>query len=306
MHKEFTNNHIIIEYSDQLPFNIPKTIAQNIEESRYKIGTVKRQSHVYAGLEWVIPTAIAIYLTRPFFDEFFRLSAKSAFNYLHDKMSVRKEEEAIIEWLKEEITKAKSIRFEIISSSPEKVNKSDTQSKSISVLIPLRNGNRVKLLFDEAQNEETWRKAIDKLFLVLKEHYKNFPNDSLNEKITQLRDKRQFLYSTYNEKNNDWDLYDLNKIALKSRFDKIQSVTNNSRNLIRKNNLKSALSLLLKTTELGDFRDRIINLESRLNQLAEDENMGILTHEEKTITKNKVLKSFTDLLTKIDHEFDYK
>ncbi|HRE79260.1 MAG TPA: hypothetical protein PLL09_15695 [Flavobacterium sp.] len=160
----------------------------------YKI----KEMRVFAALEWTIPTAIVVYILKPYFDAFLKEAGKQHFDVLSKS-------------LKSLINKGKEMNVKLITSSetPEKLSKNYNQSLAISVLFETKKGKIIKLLFDNDLEKEDWDYAIDQMMEYVVENYENESTSKLCDVIKDFNKERAYkIYAIIDKKTKLLNIYD--------------------------------------------------------------------------------------------------
>jgi hypothetical protein len=169
-------DHIELDFPETIPDFIVDKVVEDLKVKGLNIKINKRPAlGTMAAIEWVIPTAIAAYIFKSYFDGFLKEAGKDHFNTLKS-------------WLKSFVDKGRLIKTHTVyaTKSSNKKAKSNTQSRSVSLLIQTKNEKIIKLLFDNDLNKEDWDNAIDQLLDFAIENYEIFPNDKLSTVINHI------------------------------------------------------------------------------------------------------------------------
>lgn len=184
--------------------NCPKEIiTDTIDDLKTDGLSIEVQEYIpspFAAMEWIIPTAIAAYIGKPYFDGFLKEAGQDHYQILKN-------------WFKKLANNTRALKvFTITSSgSEDKITDGYSQSKAISLLIQTKSDRTVKLLLDRNLTKEDWDDAIDQLFDYVMENYENLPNDRLTERIIGLKqDKRFHIYGIIDKETKQLMFYDDN------------------------------------------------------------------------------------------------
>ena len=196
-------NKVIVHIGIDFPDNAPNTFIEKVTENLTAPGLVIKVNKrppmgVMASLEWTIPTAIAAYLLKPYFDGFLKEAGKDHYIILKN-------------WCKSFIENGRSIKIHkiIASQSTNKHVGQDIQSRAVSLLLQTKNGKIIKLLFDNDLSKEDWENAIEQFFDFAIDNYDKFPNDKLTHAIIGLEeDTRLNIYAIINRKTKQLQFYD--------------------------------------------------------------------------------------------------
>jgi len=159
---------------------------------------LKRGNEAYNGFEWIIPTAFAAYILKPYFDSFLLEAGKDHYKIL--KAS-----------LKKLIEKGKIFKSAAISAtqSPDKLSQKYSQSLTVSLEFQTINNRHVKLLFDDNLDINDWNNAVEQILELLAENYESFPNDRLTIEINTLNTKHhRIIYSIINPETKKLEFKD--------------------------------------------------------------------------------------------------
>lgn len=200
--------HILLEVPESFPENLAATL-QEIEHDRLKAYCVRRPSQPWAGLEWAIPGLIVAYLAKPYFEGFLQEMGKDHY-------------EKVKSWLKELLKRSRNISVTTLSSAENKVNLNNTQSKAISIYIDTKNGQQIKLLFDEELNLSIWQNSLDEILSLVLNNHQSYPHDDLTKMLEGLKtDSRYTIYAFLDKSTKKWRFIDdTGLLNIQREFDK--------------------------------------------------------------------------------------
>lgn len=198
-----TNIHLGLEINDQLigQFDFDGLLTPLRGEINCK--TLVRPTVAYEALEWTIPSLIAAYLLKPYFETLLTEAAKEHYPVLKDVISkllkLGKENDATLIAAKQ---------------SSNKVNSSNTQSGFISFHMELKDGKYLKLLYDKNIPHSTWVESTEKMIELVKNHHQYYPDDLLTRRLKKLAySSNSEFYCIYNPAPEEWDLLDLQSLV---------------------------------------------------------------------------------------------
>lgn len=192
-----------------LPDNFPEELISKFKEELYhpELAIGIRKIHLggpYNSMEWAIPTAIGVYILKPYFESFLSEAGKDHY-------------EVLKKWIKKTAENSRQIKVTTLaaSSSTDKLDSGNTQSKSFSIqIISKRGTHKIKFLFDENLSQQSWDNAIDKLFVLMKEHYSQDDGDLIT--INLLKDNLDAnVWAIISSDDDEWKFLDFRKIAEK-------------------------------------------------------------------------------------------
>jgi len=190
--------HIIFECSDYFTDEAIEFSTKEVRYSGLDLLVNKREARPFMSMEWAIPTAIVVYILKPYFESFLKEAGKDHYNILKT-------------WLKKTVVSGKQIKTTIVraTQSTQKVESGYTQSLSISVLVQTRNDKIIKFLFDERLTDEEWEHAVAMMLDLSEQHYNTYPNDHLTKQLDVLsQHKRTTYYATIDQQLQQWIITD--------------------------------------------------------------------------------------------------
>jgi len=143
--------HLIISYIDTLPFESFGRFRADVETPRLKVLLEPRRQEIYAGLEWLVPTAVVAYIAKSYFESFLKEMGKD--HYVLFK--------GAIERLGKKFLGKDAPRIGIIHTKGKIDEENKKYSFAFSVVAEVEARVRVKLLFDVSLSEGDYAYALD-------------------------------------------------------------------------------------------------------------------------------------------------
>ena len=185
---------ILISYTSDLPYSIVSEFVEEAEGTGINVIAEERESGPHAGIEWMLPTAVVVYLVKPYFEEILKEAAKDHYPMLKQGL-------------------LKLIR-KLFGEKPEL--RQEKVSDIFSVMSQTSDGIQIEFLFVEGVSAEVCEETIENIFRIMREHYANAPNDRLSERVRQLeQNSPHTIYLMYDEENKDHKILDPIKEAQK-------------------------------------------------------------------------------------------
>lgn len=196
--------HIGFSCPDKFTETYISQLIEEVETLPLTVSVQKReQEGPYAAMEWALPTAIAVYLAKPFFESFLSEAGKDVYTIAKG-------------WIKKILLKGREIKTHVItaSQSTEKTSKTYHQSRSISIVIQLKNKTSITLLFDENLSTEDWENAIESLLDFIVANYNNMQIQDPSESSLppELRPPLH-LYGIIHPPTKQWNFYTGHQLA---------------------------------------------------------------------------------------------
>lgn len=151
--------HLIISYIDTFPLESFERFRSDVEIPRLKLLLEPRPQEVFAGIEWLLPTAVVVYIAKSYFESFLKEMGKD--HYVLFKSAIDK--------LGRKILGREAPRIGIIHTKGKIDQESPKYSLAFSVIAEVEAHVRVKLLFDVSLSEGDYAYALQE-FLNWLEH----------------------------------------------------------------------------------------------------------------------------------------
>jgi hypothetical protein len=188
---------IVLSYPESFPEKFGDIIVSDIKHEKLTVVIEKKPyPQMWNGIDWLLPTAIAVYIFKPYFESFLKEAGKDHYSILKESLS------KLLKPAKESPVKTVVSRL-----SPEKINQTNQQSKTISIHIEVNNGRRIKLLFDDKLSIDDWVGGLNSFLELTERHYLEYPKDELTLKIDALNAKDDpQIFGTINPQTKEWNL----------------------------------------------------------------------------------------------------
>jgi TusA-related sulfurtransferase len=152
----------------------------------------------YAAIEWVLMTGVVAWVSKSYFESFLKEAGKKHYQLLSN-------------WLKGLVGKSRILKSRTItaSQSTEKVQSGYRQSKVISVMMQLKNGQTVKVLFDDQLSQQEWEEAVEQMMSLVVANYQSGGNDVLAQQLAGgNQQQKPVLYAVLDDTGKNWLLLD--------------------------------------------------------------------------------------------------
>ena len=196
---------LVFIYPDSFSQEIIDEELSEIRSKNLDLRILKRDNGAFAAFEWVIPTAFAVYILKPYFDSFLSEAGKDHYNLLKN-------------CLNKFIKKGKQTQATLIASShsPDKLSKTYSQSLIISIEFQTINNRHIKLLFDDKLEFTDWQVALNQMLDLLDKNFASYPNDTLTQEIEKLNTKQHWIiYVLINPETKQLEFKDDSKMLSK-------------------------------------------------------------------------------------------
>jgi hypothetical protein len=192
------NLHLVFTYPESYSEEIIDKDIAELETPNIKIHIERHENEVYAAMEWIVPTLFAGIVLKPYFESFFQEAGKDHYQLLK-------------KGLKKMLVRGKETDVKLITAneSSQKLSKSYTQSLAVSILLQTKTGRNIKLLFDNNLKLEDWENELEEFLILIREHYQDYPNDKISEKIKDLSPKEYYtIYVILSPETKELEFHD--------------------------------------------------------------------------------------------------
>ena len=188
--------HIGFSYQEGLPEQIVRDFEDDVGGNGVTVRSESRPAGHYASIEWMVPTAIVVYVLRPYFEALLSEAGKDHYAVL------------------------KRALFRLFAKIYGKKPESRPSSRSLvfSIRSVVRDGRSITFLFPEGVSHETYQQIVEELWDLLTEHRAEGDTDRLSELIAGSSGWGRALYMEYLVGAENWALLDLrNEIAKRQK-----------------------------------------------------------------------------------------
>ena len=193
--------HLALLYLDYVPEEYFTDIRAWANSAKLDLHEESREPTPYAALEWIVPTAIAIYIGKPFVDAFLKRAADDVANALYPKFKSH-----VLTLVRKALVRDRS-NYKIVSSSPNKI--SNPISIIFSILAQNKAGDRVKFVFHKELEPEQYDTCIRGIFSLLEAHFKSEDDsDDLTTECSKMDSRHGTFYMTYDTEASSWVVAD--------------------------------------------------------------------------------------------------
>lgn len=170
-------SHILISYEEDIPEEIPKSIIEEVQHQDLNlVAEAREKSGPFAGMEWLLPTAIVIFITRSYFDAFLKEMGKDHYNLL---------KKGILSVWGKLFSDSREINLVSVGTSG-KIKKGNPYSLAFSIWSDFNNEYKVKFLFEDNLERDEFENNITLIMKFLETIHTgegNVANYIVNENI---------------------------------------------------------------------------------------------------------------------------
>lgn len=181
---------IAISYSKSIPAEVFDDFVQIVSVDNLDLHVESREEEgPYAGLEWLIPTAVIVFLGKSYFDGFLKEMGKDHYNLL----------KAGLKTLREKLLGTAAPEVTVISTAG-KTRKDQPYSLVYSILAETDAGFRFKLLLQRRVSEREYDEILDAFLTFLAAYHAYSLDREITEKLKTSRVVGGTLLLAFNQK----------------------------------------------------------------------------------------------------------
>ena len=159
-----------------------------------------RESSVYAAIEWLVPTAIVVFIAQKYIGTLLQEAAKDHYP---------KVKTALLRLVKRTTGPERKVRVRFVTSNPAKLRAADPVV--FSICARLRTSGSVTFVFEHSITPSVAPTAVHELFEILIEHELKYPNDRLTRSPAAVPGSRAPVVMRFNSATARWECWIYNE-----------------------------------------------------------------------------------------------
>ena len=194
------NTHVVLTY--QVPLIDPIVVSEFEEDVRADGLNVRIEPVPFmqyrAGIEWLVPTAVIVYIAKPYFDSFLSemgkdhyAIVKTALNNLRARISARYRD-----------------RLKVVSSSGKFSKDSEKYSPIFSIEAESSSGYRYKLLIQTEIDEKNFSLALDAFLDLMAQDHRIDSIEEKNECVLAAKPITSVVLLSFNPVSGELEIVD--------------------------------------------------------------------------------------------------
>jgi len=156
-----------------IPEAIVCDFVTEMESGGISTSSERRPQQIYAGIEWLLPTAVVVFIAQKYVGTLLQEAAKDHYPTI---------KAALTKLIRRTTGRSREIFIRNIASSAHKI--STSEAVVLSVMSPLETGHSVKFILEHHLDGEDIDEAVVSLFRLLMDHRRDSPNDRLSQIVT--------------------------------------------------------------------------------------------------------------------------
>ena len=194
-----TEFDIGLMYNVTLPAEVIDDFTQPLKNGGATIRLSERAS-IYAGMEWLLPTAIVVFISRKYFETLLEEAAKDHYVLLKSAFS---------RLLRKMVGKNREIQIQRITSKGAPQKLPEQSPGAVSIYIRTKDEQIVKFIFEDSLHDSQRELCLDAVFDIVRDHEALFPHDALSKAVDEAGLKSaQAVIMRYNPDSELWYLWE--------------------------------------------------------------------------------------------------
>ena len=195
-------SHILIARQEDIPPEVVGDFTTTLSELSIPFQAEETERRIFNALEYYIPTALVIFLAKPFFDAFLKKAGEDSYVLFKRGLGAL-------------VSRASRIKVRIISNSPQKISETSPYSRVVSIYSHSPSGARIKFLLPAEDSEDECLQIIDSILSLLRENHAGDSDDQLS-RILSTTKTRSLKVLRYDSDSASWHLLEPSYVS-KSR-----------------------------------------------------------------------------------------
>ena len=198
----FKDFDIGLQYFTGIPNGYLDDFRKSFDSDDVRLSEQEFEPAPFSAMEWVIPTAIAIYIAKPFIDVIIKRAADDFGDAVYPRVK-----NAIINLVRKLYISDRLPIMLVTSSGPKEDASELIQFSIYSETNTLR---RIKFVFTKTYSEQQYNQCVNQVFTILTEHHSKLGgDDTLSQQIAQLPENRQdHIFLVYDDQAETWFVRD--------------------------------------------------------------------------------------------------
>lgn len=190
-----------LRYYTDIPDGYLDEFRDSFDGDEVRLSEQEFESSAYNAMEWVIPTAVAVYIAKPFIDTIIKRAADDFGDAIYPRIK-----RAVVNLAKKLYVRERLPLVVITSQRP----KDNSDVIQFSICSETTTKRHIKFVFAKTYGEQQYEQCVEQLFSILTEHHRaSDGNDSLSKQIAQLPDNPQnCIFLVYDESTETWSVRD--------------------------------------------------------------------------------------------------
>jgi len=208
---------IALRYYTDVPDGYLDDFRKSFDGDDVRLSEQELEPAAFNAMEWVIPTAVAVYIANPFIDAIIKRAADDFGDAVYPRIK-----KAVINLAKKLYVRER-LPLVMVTSQGPKDDSSDVIQ--FSIYSETTTKRRIKFVFTKTYAEQQYEQCVEQVFGILTEHHGSVDgSDSLSQQIAQLPENRQDrIFLVYDDHTETWSVRDPIQEALDGKRESDQA-----------------------------------------------------------------------------------
>jgi hypothetical protein len=168
---------IVVSYSDIIPDELMQPFTDAVTTPAVAVSVHRRESLIFAGVEWLLPTAAFLYVAKSYFDAMLKEAGKEHYHILKAKLPLL--------WEKF-FSRQRAIHVTAVVSGAAKVEATPTFSRAMSLMAEGPDGLVIKLLLHDGAAPHELDAAVDRFFAFLADYHRGVVAERIAQELRSI------------------------------------------------------------------------------------------------------------------------
>ena len=202
-----TETQLIIYHNEEIPVDFFDEFLAKGKESQIPVDLRSQKNEPMMAIDWLIPTAVIVYLAKPFIDDILRRASKDFGDYVYPKIN------NLISTLATKVLIGTRNRLKLVTPSGPKPR--EGKSAFFSLTSETSQQMQVKFVFEEGLSERDYEIQVEQALKLLLEHYFDQHRDPfLNASVAS---GTKTIFMLYDGQKRNWQPADVIEEIRKER-----------------------------------------------------------------------------------------
>lgn len=181
---------IALSYDDRISAETFEEFESLIGKTGLSFAKEPREHGPFAGVEWLLPSAVILFIGKAYFESFFKEMGKDHYHLM--KKGLKSLRTSFL-------SRTKRITFKRVAVPSSKIPKDPIFSVLFSIMALTKDGQRIKFLFPECLSEEEFQNSTEAFFNLLAENYSEGKSDELTLQVQSFERPQHIILVRFNQ-----------------------------------------------------------------------------------------------------------
>jgi hypothetical protein len=187
--------HLVLSYVDILPERLFEPFKDAIQAPGLDVLVEQRPMRPQAGIHWLIPTAVVLYITKSYFDGYLKEVGKEHYQVLKKAMS---------SFWSSFFGENRAVLATVVGTPGKLAADHEKYSLMISVVAEANSGLRFKLLFEDALSTQEFNLAVAQFLDFLQDYYAGSLDSTTMSRLASTREVGKTILATYDRASGEF------------------------------------------------------------------------------------------------------